>query len=450
MTIDYSRYMQSLQNPLASAMQGYQMGAQIKQRGLQNKLIEAQTEAAQSRALSAKQQQEKAMEMQHEMVLLSEKQDKTAADYIAMQTKYPSIAEHYSKVVDQFNDEQRRVNSDKMLNLYSAINSGMIDEAKALLQQNKEAALNSNDPQGAKGAEIMLKQLELNPEALKTSAGMFLAKSMGEDQFVDSLTKMNADARARGMQPELLKEQKSKAAKAAIEADFAESQAAADLEQKRWNISKMANDIEISKANAEVAKLNRKAANVKDELAREKLELEIEEKKTERDRKVREKAALVQNKRSIIDNLLSTITEVENLNDKNPGLIDDSVGALEGDGFIGKLSRAVQPFDIQEITNFRNKMNSINSQIFLTQAEKMKGLGALTETEGAKLLAALDSIELTNDRETLIKGLATVKRLMMKSRASLVDEFGVPETVIDDPNKQVFQDDVMGALERNR
>ncbi|MCY1183802.1 hypothetical protein D9M73_244500 [compost metagenome] len=63
----------------------------------------------------------------------------------------------------------------------------------------------------------------------------------------------------------------------------------------------------------------------------------------------------------------------------------------------------------------------------------MKGLGALTEAEGAKLQSSLANLSLRQSPAKILENVREAQRLMLKARSNLSDKYGVPDTIPDRP-----------------
>jgi len=57
---------------------------------------------------------------------------------------------------------------------------------------------------------------------------------------------------------------------------------------------------------------------------------------------------------------------------------------------------------------FSQKLETLKSQVFLTQVEKMKGMGALTDMEGQRLEKSIASLDANLDPKTLQANLKTI------------------------------------------
>ena len=65
--------------------------------------------------------------------------------------------------------------------------------------------------------------------------------------------------------------------------------------------------------------------------------------------------------------------------------------------------------------NYAQKIETLKSQIFLSQVDQMRGLGALTESEGAALKASIASIDLNQDPAIIQKHLTDVAKHLSKA-----------------------------------
>jgi hypothetical protein len=178
-------YMIDVKDPLEQALRGYQVGSALGQQNL------------------AKQQQEagrqQAVQMQSDLMALSSKPNATEKDYREFKIKYPSMPDHFNKVLGSMSEEQKQAKQNQAIRVFSALNTGNTDVAERILQEQKEASENSGDTEGARGAEAMLKMLKINPDAAKTSTGLMLSVSMGSEKFSEALENLGTESRAKNM-----------------------------------------------------------------------------------------------------------------------------------------------------------------------------------------------------------------------------------------------------------
>ena len=382
---------------------------------------------------TAQTKQVASQQLQTDLAQLS--QNPNPAAVAKMMTRYPQLSEGFKRTYDVLSEEQRNSRISQASGVYAALEAGESQIAQDLLEEQAEAYRNSGLEQEAKTLSDLAKLVELSPETAKTSTGLFLASAMGADEFTETFTKLQADRRATQLESADLTKKQAESHKAAVEANFAESQAAVDLQKKGWDITKIQEDIKIAKENKKLAALNAKAQRVKNEAIRKKTELQIEEIKIKRDIAVNQRAGEVEAARSNVDNMLNTIDDVL----KTPlNVMENAMGPI--DSKLPTLRRAT--------ADFEEKLTLIEAQSFVAQIEKMKGLGSLSDAEGKKLSASLQNFSLRQKPETLMENSREARRLLLKVRKLIAMRYGVPETSPDTPNVETSAEDLELLLQR--
>lgn len=181
MALDYLAYQQNVRSPLEMAMAGYQSGAQMRQTQQKQALLQ--------------QQQVEAAQMKADLASLASNPDVKPQDYIAMMAKYPTLADNLKAPLEGLTEQQAGVKRTNALNVFSALQSGQTGIAESILQDNLTAAENSGNKQEADSSRALLQLVRTNPEAAKTSAGLYLANSMGEEKFAETWTKLQDETR---------------------------------------------------------------------------------------------------------------------------------------------------------------------------------------------------------------------------------------------------------------
>jgi hypothetical protein len=190
MALNYADYFRTVQSPIESSMQGIQSAYALKKMQLEKAGLEQQ------QALQAQKLQQ-AQAMQTDLATLAQKTDATPQDYISMMVKYPTIAESLKAPMAGMTEQQSNVKRSQALNVFSALQAGQTEVATQLLQDNLAAAQNSGNKQDEASAQAMLQLVQMNPEAAKTSAGLFLANTMGADKFAETWTKLQEEGRSQ-------------------------------------------------------------------------------------------------------------------------------------------------------------------------------------------------------------------------------------------------------------
>lgn len=83
------------------------------------------------------------------------------------------------------------------------------------------------------------------------------------------------------------------------------------------------------------------------------------------------------------------------------------------------LSSAIPTRPGSDAADFEAELESFNAKTFLSNVAQMKGLGALTEAEGAKLTAAAGAVRKDMSEQALRKNLLTMKEGMEKAKQRL-------------------------------
>lgn len=202
-------YMMNVRSPFEQAMRGFEFG----QAGRLREAQEARTaeefpllmqqrqqtmdiqRAQEGRAAAQFEQQraaaaaaqERAEAMRTAMVNLAENPGATAEDYGRLMMEYPEISQDLQRGWDMMSEPRQRTILRDMAQVYSAIDTGNIDIARDLLQQRIDAARNSGREDDAQQAELILRTMEVDPRAARTTLGISL-RALGGSEFDELLT----------------------------------------------------------------------------------------------------------------------------------------------------------------------------------------------------------------------------------------------------------------------
>ncbi len=414
-------YTGQLLNPMQGIAQGLQVGNKMNEMAAQKQQAQASEEANAA--------------MQADMGAVLSKENPTAADYAKLTVKYPQFNKQFEQAWGMLKTEQQESRVAQASEVYAALESGSPEIAQQLLEEQALAAENSNDPKSAKAAKLMAQMVEMNPGAAKSSVGLRLAAMMGPDKFTDTFTKMENSRRAKDLEGSKLSTAQSKAHKAAVDAQFAESKAAGDLQKQGWDIFKIQNDAKVAKENSKIAALSAQVNRTNNDLKREQMQLRLEEMKLKRDETVKTKAAEVESARFNFDNMLNTLTRVA----QTPmGVVKDATGPI---------SSRMPTLD-EDTANFEELVGTIDAQAFLSQIPNMTGMGALSDSEGKKLSAALQNFSLRQSADRIMENTAEATRLINIARKNLAKKYGVPDTVPNTPAAEPTPEELDAILQK--
>jgi len=158
----------------------------------------------------AQRQIKAAQEKQQALTDFSNLKNKTPQDYADMITRHPDVAKDIQAGYELLNKSAQMETQKEAAQVYSAISSGNVDVAKTLLETRLEAAENSGDKKSAAGSKAMLSILKQNPEAAKTSMGLFLASV--SDDFSGTLTAIDNHHNKRELLPGEIRKQNAELA----------------------------------------------------------------------------------------------------------------------------------------------------------------------------------------------------------------------------------------------
>jgi hypothetical protein len=423
MAVDYAAF-QSGQNPLQMAMQGFSDAGAIQQ-AQQQQQIGAQTlELNRMKVDEYQKAQAKQQEFQSALANLGDKP--SLQDYENIMARFPVLSSVVKEPYDRLNTRQQQSAFTSAVQVMAALKGGKNDEAKSLLERQAVAAENSGNDAAAAGARVMMQQIDMEPSAALNAAALNVAAVAGPERFATIYESISKVGRENELQPMLLDKATSEAATAAVNARFAESLAAAEASSKGFDISSLITDPAIAKQNKRIANLINARDKATSDLSIEKLESDLNNAQIARDDATLEKASEIETAQLNVDTMMLTIADLETLGEQKittlgipfQNVREAATGTLEGgDAWYNATWN-------QPVADYQETINTLKSQVFLTQIPKMKGLGALTGPEGARLETALKSLSLRQSSERLKENLATIKELTIKAQEFLVNKYG--------------------------
>lgn len=395
-------YMLDVQSPVQSTMAGLAQGMQIGQ-------FANARELAQKEALQKEQ-------MQQELSVFASKPNKTHDDYANIMAKYPSLAENFQKSYTVLDTGRQQATFKTASRVYSAAAGGRVDIAKSILETEALGYENAGDKTTADQMRTLAKMADESPEGFMTSTGLFLA-SANPDKFKDVLGAQNQNQ----MLPDEINLKRAQAGKTNAEAEKVETenlwygdktqaeinnlesqvedrQTGRVLEQQKMQLD---NDQFYSKLDQDqqqfYEKLNQEERKIAQTIFKVK---EKPEQRMERLEKVEGFATAARNAAMAAKNAAQLATDLEALN--------ESVG---GDW----LDIGLRRMPGTDEYNYAQKVETLKSQIFLAQVDQMRGLGALTESEGAALKSSIESLDLNQDPVIFQNNLKNIAKHLSKA-----------------------------------
>lgn len=180
-------YSLDVKSPFESAIDGYQMGAAMR---------EHQVKLQQREAAAAQQAQ-----MQKDVGALVGNPQAGAKDYAGMMLKYPQMGEHFKKSWDVLSTDQQKIKLEHGTQVHAALLSGRNDIASQILQDQVDAYRSSGNEKESKAAEVFKKMIEASPESAKAVSGLMLSQAMGPDKYTAAFSQLGGETRAMDFAP---------------------------------------------------------------------------------------------------------------------------------------------------------------------------------------------------------------------------------------------------------
>jgi len=337
--------------------------------------------------------------------------------------KYPTQREVIKDVASRFSQEQK----DQEFNIGAQV-------AVSLENQNPDVALDivERTIQARKNAGLptttydQLSQILSNtedPDRVKRAQAItnFSLTLLDPEKF----GKVVQTLEAQELRPEKVTEQRAKALKAGVEADFAASQAVKDLALKQAQIDNYAADQEVARANVRINALNAELKKEENVLKRRELEQKLVDAQVERDDKVRKKVSDANTAFANFDNFLNTADRaLSGWGRTKDGKVDITKPKGYVESATGPISTRL-PTLSQDTADFEELIEVLKGQAFLSQIEKMKGLGAMSDKEGDALRASLTNLSLRQSPEQLGRNLLEAQRLILKARNEVARKYNL-------------------------
>lgn len=389
--MDPINYNQDVATPFQSVLQGFQAGAGMDQIAQQQQLQQQQIQQQQ--------------QMRVDMAALASKQNPTGQDYSALMTKYPAMADHFKKSWDVLNSQQQQNKLGQATQVQAALLQNQPEIASQLLLDQAKAARNSGNEQDAAGAETMAKLIGINPQAAKTSVALWLSSAMGPEKYATTFGTLGDQQRSAEQAPADLLKKKSDAAKAAAEAGAAPEKVVLDNQ-------KAAEDIKTAQNQRRIAELDVQIKQANSETERGKLQLERDKLVFEQNQKLQAVTSDNQTHMDTISQSLSTVGELM----KHPGLNSGT----------GMGSTVASFFNGTDAKDFRLQVETLKSQQFLTAAKELKGMGALSDAEGARIEKAVASLDTNMSTKQFKNNLGVIQNTLQKAQSKLVASGKLP------------------------
>ena len=373
--------------------------------------------AQSQRAQAAAQQEAQAKEqMNADLSAFAQLPNKTADDYAMVVTKYPQLSENYKRVWDMQDQAKKDSNFKIASQVYAATKSGQPEIAKGLLQTQAEAYRNSGLEQDAKAMETLASLAEMNPNMLLTSVGIQLAAT-NHEQFASISKALGEESRAGELQP-------YEVAQAGANINKTVADTAKTQEETKYIAPKVAAEISNLKSQAEDRTTGRVLEQQKMQLQNDQFYQNLDQNQAQfyetLNQNERKQAQAIAKVKETAEQRVNRIEKVQGFATAAKQAADGSVLAAKLANDFGAINESTGGYWNKAMRNipgtkeydFDQKLETLKSKVFLSQVDQMRGLGALTESEGAALKASIASINPNQSPKEVQKSLTEIAKVL--------------------------------------
>lgn len=394
-------YMLDVQNPVQTAMTGLTQGMQIGQ------FMQAKEQA--EREAIQKQQ------MQEELSVFASKPNKTHDDYANIMARFPSLAENFQKSYNVLDTGRQQASFKTASRAYSAAAGGRADIAKSILENEALGYENAGDKATADQMRNLAKMAGQNPDGFLTSTGLFLA-SANPDKFKETLGALGENQ----MVPEEINLKKAQTDKTKAEAEKTETETLWYGDKTQAEINNLESQVEDRQTGRVLEQQKMQLQNDQYYAKLDQDQQQFYEKLNQEERKlaqtvfnVKEKPEQRMERLEKVEGFATSARNAAEGSKLAAQLANDAKALSESTG--GYWNRAMRNVPGTDEYNFDQKLETMKSKIFLAQVDQMRGLGALTESEGAALKASIASINPNQDPKAVQQSLAEVAKQLSKA-----------------------------------
>ena len=203
MALDYSSYQTA--NPLSMAMQGFKDAGAIQAAKQQQAVGQQTFELNQMKVDEYMKAQAKKQEFQTALAGLGK--NPSAQDYQKLMVQFPTLGATLKEPFEMLSSEAKQVKLTQATQVLAALKSNSPETATALLERFKAAAENSNDNAAAAGAQALMDQIAIDPNAARDAAALSVAAAAGPEQFASIYEKISKVGAEAALQPGIIAKQ---------------------------------------------------------------------------------------------------------------------------------------------------------------------------------------------------------------------------------------------------
>lgn len=336
-------------------------------------------------------------------------QNPTAKDYTAIMNQYPELSENYKRSWDILDKDQKQKTLSSTSQVYAALSANQPLVAQQLLEQQAAASLNSGDVETSKHLDALSQIVQQDPSLAQKQIGMFMSAT-SPDQFATMTKTLGEEERSNQLQPYELAQKKAQNEKLRLENQYLP-------QEKEANLSNIESQIEDRTVNQYLEKEKMRLQNDQFYKTLDQNQGQFYEtlNQTERNQaKLMAKAGVENDEKRLArlekaQNFATTTVNASETAKLAAELINDYKRLSDASG-AGVWNAAMRNVPGTAEYDFARRVETLKSQAFLIGAQNLKGLGAMTETEGKKVTDALGNLDLNQETSQVAKQLANIAK----------------------------------------
>ena len=392
-------------NPFQGLTQGIGQGLQL-----------GAAYADKERAIAAAEKEELAKQaMMQDLSTLAK--NPSAEMYSQTITKYPQLSEQLKRGYDIMDDGAKKSAVNTATQTSLLLNSGNIGGAKDLLESRAVAFENAGDRDQAGAYRAMKSMIDADPEQAKLSSYLISAQGLTPEQFGEYNAKFGGERRENRLHPFNVSQAGANIQKTV--ADTAKTQ-----EETKYIAPKVAAEISNLESQAEDRTTGRVLEQQKMQLQNDQFYQNLDQNQSQfyetLSQNERKQAQAIAKVKETAEQRVTRLEKAQGLAVGAKQAADGSVLAAKLANDFGAITESTGGYWNMAMRNipgtkeydFGQKLDTLKSKVFLSQVDQMRGLGALTEAEGAALKASIASINPNQSAKEVQKSLTEVARVL--------------------------------------
>lgn len=350
------------------------------------------------------------------------------AAYLNLALKYPKSAQSLLAVRDEMKSDAAKNEFKTAFEISTSLENKDTESALKTLDTNIEALKNSNKPTQAYDkirqlivdgksdiAQSTVNNLLFMADPERYTNYVRINQAKGEEQRAQS-----AETRAQELHKPQVATANAQATTATVTATNAEENAKLDIVKKQEDIK---SSIAERNFKGEQIKLQRQKNAIDREandIARQQKQVEYDIKKKKYDDAVEKDT---NNATSAYEGFQNTRKVIADLQGTSPYVLGRTVGPI-----VSKI-----PTITPGAADFNAKLATLKSNTFLENAQKMRGMGNMSDRDAKMLENALANLTTNQSSEQLMKNIKTIDGIVGKSMSILEKKYGFKPTPTEQP-----------------